>query len=153
MSDWISKLGLEAHPEGGFFRRIYTATRAADGRPLATSIYYLLNRAQPRGRLHANRSDILHFLLDGGPADYLVVEADGGLRRARLDAESRFLLVAANEWKATQLAASADRALIAEVVVPGFEWHDHRYVAPEEVRGRCPQHFELLSPFLEPCTG
>ena len=38
----IDQLRLEPHPEGGFFRRSYTASHVAGGRNFMSSIYYLL---------------------------------------------------------------------------------------------------------------
>lgn len=157
MSDqgWIAKLGLEPHPEGGYFKRIYTATinhaTAAGERPLATSIYYLLDQAQPRGFLHRNRSDILHFFIDGGPVEYLLLDADGELRRVRLGNgtdDSRFLPVAGGCWKASQLIEGASYALVAEVVTPGFDYADHQFCSEALLRQEHPQYLETLRPFL-----
>jgi len=121
----MAKLSLEPHPEGGHFKRIYTSPLLHDvahaQRPLCTSIYYLLTREQPIGRMHRNRSDILHYFLDGGPLEYLLLSADGALRRARLDADSPFLLVPGGCWKASHLLEGAGHALIAEVVTPGAD--------------------------------
>lgn len=153
--DWISKLELEPHPEGGYFKRIYTAAAthvAATGeRPLATSIYYLLNQAEPRGFLHRNRSDILHFFLDGGPVEYLLLDADGELRRVRLGngaKDDRFLMVPGGCWKASQLIEGATHALVAEVVAPGFDYADHQFCSESVLRQEHPQHLETLRPLL-----
>jgi predicted cupin superfamily sugar epimerase len=149
---WVARLGLELHPEGGYFRRIYTSPHlhaAPQGeRPLCTSIYYLLTREQPLGRLHRNRSDILHYFLDGGPLEYLLLGADGVLRRERLDAESRFLLVPGGVWKASHLVDGASHGLIAEVVTPGFDYADHQFCVEADLRREHPQHLEVLHPFL-----
>jgi len=154
-SDWVSKLALEAHPEGGYFKRIYTSAvnqaTAAGERPLATSIYYLLNQAEPRGFLHRNRSDILHFFLDGGPVEYLLLDADGELRRVRLGngaMDSRFLMVPGGCWKASQLIEDATHALVAEVVAPGFDYADHQFCSELVLRQEHPQHLETLRPLL-----
>jgi predicted cupin superfamily sugar epimerase len=152
--DWITKLGLEKHPEGGYFKRIYTAAAAhlaAGGeRPLATSIYYLLERSEPLGRMHRNRSDILHFYLDGGPLEYLLLEPNGELRRVRLggDGDSHFLLVPGGCWKASHLLGEATQALVAEVVTPGFDYADHQFLDETQLRREHPQHVEALRPFL-----
>ena len=153
--DWVSKLALEVHPEGGYFRRIYTSavnqTTVAGERPLATSIYYLLDQAAPRGFLHRNRSDILHFFLDGGPVEYLLLDADGELRRVRLGngaKDDRFLMVPGGCWKASQLIEGATHALVAEVVAPGFDYADHQFCSESALRQEHPQHLEILRPFL-----
>ncbi|MDR3417828.1 MAG: cupin domain-containing protein [Nevskia sp.] len=153
--DWIGELRLEPHPEGGYFRRIYTSARpyaAPQGeRALATSIYYLLDCARPRGCLHRNRSDILHFLIDGGPVEYLLLPAGGELRRQRLDASAgkeRFLAVAGGCWKASQLVDGAGHALIAEVVTPGFDYADHQFATEEDLRREHPQHLAVLREFI-----
>lgn len=156
MSDrnWIAELGLETHPEGGYFKRIYTSPHsfsAAQGeRALATSIYYLLDRRQPLGRLHRNRSDILHYLLDGGPVEYVLLGGDGALRRERLGCgpgEGRFLAVPGGCWKASHLVGEASHALVAEAVTPGFDYADHQFAREEDLRGY-PQHLEALRPYL-----
>ena len=154
MPDWISRLDLEVHPEGGYFRRIYTATPVHAGasgeRPLATSIYYLLDQAAPRGFLHRNRSDILHFFLDGGPVEYLLLASDGTLRRERLGSgvhDARFLLVPGGCWKASQLIEGATHALVAEVVTPGFDYADHQFASLDDLRREHPRHVEELAAF------
>ena len=153
-SDWIGRLGLEPHPEGGYFKRIYTAAAAyataAGERPLATSIYYLLDRSQPLGRMHRNRSDILHFFLDGGPVEYVLLTASGELCRVRLGGgeHSRFLLVPGGCWKASQLIDGATQALVAEVVTPGFDYADHQFLGEEQLLREHPEHHEVLRPFL-----
>ena len=149
---WIRRLGLEEHPEGGWFRRIYTAASTIEtengARPLATSIHYLLTRERPGGRLHRNRSDILHFLIDGGPVEYLLVTADGELRRVALGHEERFLMVPGGWWKASQLMTGAPHALVAEVVTPGFDFADHQFATLDDLRRECPQHLPVLSDFV-----
>ncbi|NGO78747.1 cupin domain-containing protein [Streptomyces sp. YC504] len=149
--DWRSELELEPHGEGGYFRRIYTSSHATPGprgeRPLASSIYYLLDESQPAGLLHRNRSDILHFLLDGGPVEYVTVDPEGGLTRSRLGGAALFLPVPGGWWKASRLLGGARHALVAEVVTPGFDYADHEYATPA-VLAELPHLAEALKPFL-----
>lgn len=65
--DVINALDLEAHIEGGYFRRTYQSDHRASletstgPRYLLTSIYYLLTEQSPVGQFHFNQSDILHY--------------------------------------------------------------------------------------------
>lgn len=154
MRDWQTELGLVPHGEGGYFRRIYTApaetTTAQGPRPAATSIYYLLDAAQPSGLLHRNRSDILHFLIDGGPVEYVTVDPDGTLNRALLGPDDeRFLLVPGGHWKASRLVGDARHALVAEVVTPGFDYADHEF-ATARVLTEHPELADELREFVRP---
>ncbi|WP_042427592.1 cupin domain-containing protein [Streptacidiphilus anmyonensis] len=146
----IESLGLEPHPEGGYFRRIYTSPHphaAAGGvRPTVTSIYYLTTAEQPCGRLHRNRSDILHFFLEGEPVEYHTVDPDGRLDvRVLGDGDARHLLVPGGWWKASRLPDGARYALVAEVVTPGFDFADHEFAREADLP---PEHRDALRQFL-----
>ncbi|MEY9849252.1 cupin domain-containing protein [Streptacidiphilus sp. MAP5-3] len=147
----VESLGLEPHPEGGYYRRIYTSPHPhptpGGTRPTATSIYYLMTDRQPDGRLHRNRSDILHFFLEGDPVEYHTVDADGRLRVQTLGggAGVRHLLVPGGWWKASRLPEGARYALVAEVVTPGFDFADHEFAREQDL----PQaHRAALRAFL-----
>ncbi|MBA4286757.1 MAG: hypothetical protein C0434_14620 [Xanthomonadaceae bacterium] len=151
----IARLGLERHPEGGWFKRIHTSEQGVDtafgARARVTSIHYLLTVDEPLGRLHRNRSDILHYLQGGGPVEYLLLdEASGALRRITLGAapdQQLFLFVPGGVWKASRLIGAADHALVSEAVVPGFDYADHAF-ADAALLARFPQHREPLLPFV-----
>ncbi len=154
-TDWIKRLSLDEHPEGGWFRRIYTADQSIESphgsRPFATSIHYYLDRDQPIGGLHRNRSGILHFLQLGGPVEYLVVTADGALQKTVLgveDGQALSLFVPGDCWKASRLVDDASHALVSEVVMPGFDYADHQFADVQTLRQECPQHLDALMPFL-----
>lgn len=151
----IEELKLEPHPEGGYFRRTYESAEIGPvgskglPRPLLSCIYYLLTRDSPIGRLHVNRSDIMHFYHGGAPIVYTLVSPDGELRRETLgpdpDQSQAFqLLVPGGWWKASELA-SGDYGLISEAVSPGFDYEDMRFVSPIEAASRFPQLGDSLS--------
>jgi uncharacterized protein len=158
--DWMAKLALAPHPEGGFYRRIYTDTRQVDTprgrRAAATSIHYLLTRAAPVGFLHRNASTILHYLQHGGPVEYVLLPAPGVCRRIVLGhgcEESLFLEVPGGCWKASRLLDAATHALVSEVVVPGFDPADHAFMRAEELRRDYPQHADQLMPLLRAASA
>ncbi len=150
-ADWIARLALEPHPEGGWFRRIHTApqTVATPGgeRAALSSIHYLLGAASPLGRLHRNRSTILHYLQSGGPVEYLTIDPAGALQRSVLGyapGESLFLEVPGGWWKASRLIGEATHALVSEVVIPGFDYADHEFMSLARLRAEHPAHAEAL---------
>ncbi len=160
LDGWIHRLNLEPHPEGGYFRRIYTDPRvqpagsSADApRAWASSIHYLLTRDSPQGALHRNRSTILHYLQDGGPVEYRVLDEQGQLHCTVLGfdpGELLFLAVPGGCWKASRLCGNASHALVSEVVVPGFDYADHEFMTAEHLRAAHPQHVAQLLPLLRP---
>ncbi|MBD2857670.1 cupin domain-containing protein [Spongiibacter sp. KMU-158] len=131
----IAALQLEAHPEGGFFRRTYTSDHKAEtaDRPCVSSIFYLLSSDSPTGHLHCNRSDILHFWQGGAALHYTLINAEGKIETCVLGPELNKgqqlqMLVPGGVWKASQLLDThrADYGLISEAVCPGFDFADHQ---------------------------
>lgn len=156
-SDWTRRLHLAPHPEGGTFRRIYTDQRAhptlAGNRPLATSIHYLLSRASPIGRLHRNRSTILHFLQHGGPVEYILLPEPGVCRRVIMGFDAGqevFLEVPGGCWKACRLLDEAAHALVSEVVVPGFDGVDQQFMPMTILSRDFTALASELLPFMQP---
>ncbi len=156
-SDWIDQLGLTPHPEGGYFRRTYACARTVSGeggakRPLMTSIYYLLTADAPLGRLHRNRSDILHFFHAGAPLTYWLLFPDGRLERQRLgpdplQGQVLQLKVPGGVWKASVLESGA-YGLISEAVAPGFDAADREMASAAAIRQTFPAHWAQLSPLI-----
>lgn len=80
---WIKKLGLDPHPEGGYFREIYRAAESVDqdalperfsgSRSFSTSIYYLLGIGTYSAFHKINQDEIWHFY-DGGCLNIHIIE-------------------------------------------------------------------------------
>ena len=138
VEELIDTLGLEPHPEGGYYREIFRSSLEAtphDGRPLRaalTTIYYLL----PDGatsRWHQVDSDEVWHLYEGGPLELLELRADGsGLKSQMLspigDTSGRPVrVIPAGAWQAAR--ATRSYALIGCTVAPGFDFADFRLLA------------------------
>jgi predicted cupin superfamily sugar epimerase len=153
--DWAARLGLEPHPEGGWFRRIYTDPRQVatprGERAAASSIHYLLTQEQPVGHFHRVRSTILHYLQDGGPVEYRLLEEGAAPRRVtlgRAPGQELFLAVPGGIWKASSLIGEAEFALVSEVVVPGFDYADHEFMRPEQLQALLGDQAAAWMPWL-----
>lgn len=151
----IANLGLEPHPEGGYYREIFRSARLVtplDGRgPRAalTTIYYLL----PGGavsRWHRVTSDEIWHLYEGGPLEVLEIDAGcSQLTRHQLvtGSETPVCTIAADCWQAAQ--ALADYALVGCTVGPGFDFADFTLLADEtasagRVRSQWPELAALI---------
>ena len=108
------RLGLEPHPEGGWFRRTWTSPAAQDGRRAATAILFLL---VPGERSVAHVVDADELWLWHGPGTLTLRVGD---ERVHLDLEHPQVLVPAGVEQSAEPAA--DEVLVSCVVSPGFEW-------------------------------
>lgn len=127
-----TRLGLERHPEGGWFRRTWTSPLAVDTaagvRPAATCIHYLL-LPNEQSAWHVVTSDelwlwhgpgALELRLGGdGPAPHvertIVLSADGAAQT----------LVPAGTWQAARPVSDSE-VLVSCIVSPGFDYADWR---------------------------
>ena len=108
------RLGLQPHPEGGWYRRTWTSPAAVAERPAATAILFLLTPGE-RSVWHRVDADELWL----GPGALTVQLREPG-EFHRLGPEAVQLLVPAGRWQCT---APAEReVLVSCVVSPGFEW-------------------------------
>ncbi|GAA5860535.1 hypothetical protein JCM8547_000333 [Rhodosporidiobolus lusitaniae] len=179
------QLNLLPHPEGGYYAETVRTKETipsvfADGaqRSLATEIYYLLDPASPKGKMHMNKSIVrppspslpipssrthpssmpleqTFHTLHQGRARYTLVkplptDAPEGARPEIKEVvmgadtargEVRQLLVEGGWWKASEIPsedlASNDKdsigCLISEVVVPGFDFEDHKFLSSKDL--------------------
>ncbi|WP_062379751.1 cupin domain-containing protein [Demequina pelophila] len=131
-----SALGLEPHPEGGWFRRTYTAAHGVDtpggARPAATCIHYLLVPGEASAWHVVSSDEIwlwhgpgrLELSLGGSgetPDDAVETVVLGPDRAG----EAAQALVPAGVWQAARLVDDAE-CLVSCVVSPGFDFADWR---------------------------
>jgi predicted cupin superfamily sugar epimerase len=156
----IEALGLEAHIEGGYFRRTFEASHrdkvATEFGPrfTMTSIYYLLTRESPTGHWHRNRSDILHFFHLGAPVTYYLIHPDGALETVVMGPDPTRghklqLPVRGGTWKASHLP-EGDYGLVSEAVAPGFEYEDMELGSTAELLQLFPAQRALIEAYSRP---
>ncbi|QFU77701.1 cupin domain-containing protein [Halioglobus maricola] len=153
----IENLGLQAHVEGGYFKRTFQAddrpkVDIGDGpRYTMTSIYYLLTADSPTGHWHLNRSDIVHYYHLGAPVHYYMLHPDGHLETAVLGpdlaaGQQLQLTVRGGIWKASHLP-QGDYGLVSEAVSPGFEYSDMTLGERAPLLDAFPQHADLIQAY------
>ncbi len=127
----IDRLGLQPHPEGGWYRETWRAEVEGGARGAVTAIHFLL---EPGQRSHWHRIDATEIWLHqaGGPA--LLRKAIGAeISSVRLGpdilAGDRLqAVVAPGEWQAAE--AIADWTLVACVVAPAFDFATFELAPP-----------------------
>jgi predicted cupin superfamily sugar epimerase len=128
----IAALGLQRHPEGGWYREIHRSEAAPGERGAVTSIYYLL-KASERSHWHrVDAEEIWHFHA-GAPLE-LSISADGtqsatyrlGMNLAQ--GERPQVVVPKRHWQSAQ--SSGDFTLVGCVVAPGFDFAGFELAPP-----------------------
>lgn len=131
---WIAKLNLEAHPEGGFFKRFYTSDeqmQCSDNRgdrPSMTAIWYLLKNGE-KSALHILKSDeiwffhagnqiTIHLNLLSGEKTSITLGANG------VENHNITAVIPKNTWFWAETSGEEDFALVSCTVSPGFDFRD-----------------------------
>ena len=152
--EWVSLLGLVAHPEGGFYRETYRAAeviaaehlpeRFGGARACSTAIYFLLPGDQV-SVLHRIKSDEIWHFYAGSSLTLTVIHPDGGLESKRLGAdpgrgESFQVLVPAGCWYGAAVDDPSSYALVGGTVAPGFDFADFELADRRVLLEQFPQH-------------
>jgi len=155
---WIKKLGLEPHPEGGYFRQTYRASlvlakeslpREFKGpRAASTAIYFLLED-EKFSAFHRLLSDELWHFYIGSVLVVHVIDEHGRYSEVLLGSdpdrgEALQAVVKAGCWFASELRDRKSFALVGCTVAPGFEFADFEMAKREELVKAYPQHQSVI---------
>jgi predicted cupin superfamily sugar epimerase len=147
----VDRLGLEPHPEGGWFRETWRGEPGPDGRAVGTAIYFLVAAGSP-SRLHrVDAAEQFHWYA-GDPVEQLVITADGSASVCRIGpdlgaGEEPQALVPPHAWQGLHVPEPGRWALLGCTVSPGFEFDGFELAAPEQVADLVaghPEHHGLL---------
>lgn len=159
MTDWIQRLNLSPHPEGGYYRETYRSGRSLpaavcgpdfDGsRSVSTAIYYLLKAGQV-SKFHRIRSDEIWHFHDGAALLLHGLEPGRGYFQIRLGRDPGGVpqaVMPAGAWFAAELApghSAADFALVGCTVAPGFDFRDFEMADPSDLVRHYPAQSDLI---------
>ncbi len=156
--EWIARLRLERHPEGGWFRETYRSpesiataalpSRFAIAHPVSTAIYFLL-RGSEFSALHRLKADETWHFYDGSPLTLHVIAPDGTLSRLTLGRSNAVCfqaVVPAGHWFGATVddASPESFALVGCTVAPGFIFDDFELADRAELVAQYPQHRVLI---------
>ena len=155
---WIEKLGLEPHPEGGYFRQTYRSEIAiarealpagfTGARAASTAIYFLLE-GKNFSAFHRLRSDEVWHFYAGEPLMVHVINPAGTYSAIRLgrdlDAgEIPQVVVPAGCWFASHVVGWKSFAVVGCTVAPGFDFEDFEMARRAELVARYPEQREWI---------
>lgn len=155
---FIRQLGLQPHPEGGFYSETYRSegmipsaclpTNFNGDRHYATSIYFLLEQGN-FSAFHRIASDETWHFYDGGPALVHVLDGSGQYRCLRLgrqlhEGELFQFTVPAGCWFASECASGSDFSLVGCTVAPGFDFADFEMAERHSLKLAYPEFSELV---------
>lgn len=159
--DWIKKLQLLPHPEGGYFRELYRAPFSLSGeyypqkfdspRNTATSIYFLLKAGQI-SHFHQLKSDELWYFHDGKPIKIHILHSSGEYETKLLGnslGEQCHLqiILPAGVIFAAEVNSPTGFSLVGCMVTPGFDFTDFKLYKFEELKDKYPDHKEILQKY------
>ena len=147
-SEIISLLGLQPHPEGGWYRRVYESdTTLEGGQRCGSAIYYLLCEGEFSAFHRLGQDELLHHYLgaslsvhqfrDGG---YQAVVLGGDL----LAGQRPQLPVRAGTTYAIVPEPGQGWALIGCTVYPEFRFETFSVPTAQELIGTYPRYKELI---------
>lgn len=155
---WIRRLGLQKHPEGGYFKETYRAAeslatsslpgRYGSDRALSTSIYFLITAGEP-SHFHRVASDELWHFHTGSPLTLHVIDPAGHYRAEHLgvnaDAESApQVAIPHGHWFGATVDQSDGFSLVGCTVAPGFDFADFELADRNILLNLCPEQKTLI---------
>lgn len=157
-ASWIATLGLQKHPEGGYYRETYRASETVDSdalpgrfggvRSYATAIYYLLCGSD-FSALHRLRSDEMWHFYTGAPLTIHVIDPCGDYAPLTLGSgpergEVFQAVVPAGCWFGATVKNPGTYALVGCTVAPGFDFTDFELAERDALLRRYQQHRALI---------
>lgn len=145
----IENLGLQAHPEGGFYKETYRSAQTLEweDRQLLTSIYFLLT-AENVSKFHRIKSDELWYFHAGSPLIVHTLSEKGheqhhlGLDLSK--GQQPFLWIPKDTIFGSTILNDQGYSLVSCAVAPGFDFRDFELFERAELLDAFPQHQEIV---------
>lgn len=155
---YIKKLGLQKHPEGGWFKEVYRSTEKIAGEHLpgrysgsrhhSTSIYFLLT-SDTFSAFHRIKSDELWHFYEGSPVTIYMIDDAGNYSEITLggNIESGEVLqcvIPHGVWFGAKVKSADSFCLVGCTVAPGFHFDDFELGKRDELLKLFPQHKKII---------
>ena len=130
----VALLGLEPHPEGGWYAETYRQRAAGGGRSAGTAIYFLLKAGELSQWHRVTDADEIWHWYAGGPLVLTVSPNGHDATAVRLGpnlaaGERPQVLVPAGHWQTAE--SLGDWTLVGCTVSPGFLFESFEMAPPD----------------------
>lgn len=145
----IDKLGLQKHPEGGYYVETYRATEKIEtiNRNVQTCIFFLLT-GNEISRFHRIKSDEIWFFHEGDNLSIHTLDHNGHcIHKLGLHSEGECLpqiLIPKNTIFGAALDNEDSYVLVSCTVAPGFDFQDFELMEQSELLSKYSGHSEII---------
>lgn len=146
---FIDHLGLESHPEGGYFRETHRSPHQLENqdRHLMTSIYFLLTDTSV-SRFHRITADECWYFHSGTPIVVHTLNENGHhefiLGNDITKGQLPFYLVKGGTIFGSSVLGDAGYALVSCAVAPGFDFNDFELFDTKTLLDQFPEHETII---------
>lgn len=153
------KLGLEPHPEGGYFKETYRSNEVISERELGfnfdgdrnccTGIYFLLT-SDTFSAFHRIKQDEMWHFYQGSPLLLHTLSPAGEYRCTEIGADilnnqHPQFVVEAGTWFGATVKNPNDYSLVGCTVSPGFDFRDFELAERERLTALFPDHSKVIA--------
>lgn len=142
-NEYIKKLKLEPHPEGGYYRQVFG--NDASGKKDISTIYYMLTDSDMSAfhRLHGVTE--IWYYHAGEPLNIYVIDTGGELTVHNLSPEGEMqVVIHPEQWFAADIPSKKGFCLVGCSVAPAFTFENFELGGKDELQRQFPQHAEIV---------
>lgn len=152
----VETLGLQPHPEGGFYTEVYRSDGIIDtdedgfpdGRHFCTSIYYLLESGD-KSHFHRIKSDEVWHHYEGSSITIHMITQAGSYRKMHIgkilqEGQKPQKIVPANCWFGVMVDEPDSYTLCGCTVSPGFDFDDFEMADRSSLLKKYPGHEAII---------
>ncbi len=157
--NYIRKLRLQKHPEGGWFKEVYRSDEEIAGEHLperfsgsrhhSTSIYFMLT-SDTFSAFHRIKSDELWHFYDSSPVTIYMIGSEGNYSEVILgrnieNGEVLQCVIPHGVWFGAKVSEPDSFCLVGCTVAPGFHFDDFELGEREELLRMFPEHTKIIN--------
>lgn len=143
----VAELGLEPHPEGGFYKETFRSEISVEtnkgSRSAGTAILYLLS-GKDVSRFHRIDADEIWHFHEGAPLSLFTLDDEAGLQKHLVSTSSPQLTVKAGVWFGACLEGENQHCLVSCTVMPAFEFSGFELAEQAALLAQWPDAKEVI---------